>query len=106
MGVLGKDFTWGKDETKIVVIEVTNKEDTHEIAHVYGENEDFNVLCSFPLNIPAQFSKEKVNYHLQTMSYDLPVYTCKISHNLDEMSKEEAFNRILNASEPWQPNVI
>lgn len=99
-GVLGKEFAYGS-AVKIVIIELLDMEECFEIAQVYGENEDFVVVCSFPLNMPARYGKKGVSNYLRTFN-DLPVYTCKISHNLDMMSKEEAFGKILNAAEPWE----
>lgn len=103
MGVLGKDFEW-KDVTKVVAIELLDKEDYFEVACVYGENEDFDVVCSFPLSIPSQIHREKINNYLRSYlrGRDLPVHTCKISHDTEKMSREEAFNMILNANEPWE----
>ena len=99
-GVLGKKFAYGSAK-KIVIIELLDREDCFEIAQVYGENEDFVVVCSYPLDLPACYGKKGVNNYLRVFN-NLPVYTCKISHKLDKMSREEAFGRILNAVEPWE----
>lgn len=101
MGVLGMNLV-GKDTTKIVIAEVVDKEDCYEIIRVYGNNEDFDVICTAPLRILARFCKKAVNHQLQTSFNDLPVYTCQISHNASVMSKGEAFNKILTATELWK----
>lgn len=104
MGVLGTNLNM-RDATKIVIIEVVDNNDCYEIAHVYGDNEDFDVLCRFPLNMPMHFSNKAVNYHLQRISSGLPIYTCQISHKKDIMSMEEGIKRILGATKPWTREV-
>ena len=100
MGVLGTNLGMS-DTTKIVIAEVVDAKGYYEIAHVCGDNEDFVVLCIFPLYMPRKFNKESVNEYLKNYNSNFPVYTCKISHKNDVMSKGEAFNKILNATEPW-----
>lgn len=100
MGVLGTNFS-SKNATKTVIAEVVDKKDCYEIIRVYGNNEDFDVVCTAPLKMPAHFGKKAVNHQLQTFYNDLPVYTCKISHNMLVMSKEEAFERILSTTKQW-----
>ena len=102
MGVLGTNLT-SKDTTKIVIAEVVDKEDTYEIIRVYGNDEDFDEICTAPLRIPAQFCKKAVNHHLrQPFNKEFPAYTCKISHNMLVMNQEEAYKRILTTTEKWK----
>lgn len=102
MGVLGTNLT-SEDTTKIVVVKVIDAEDCYEIARVYGNNEDFDVICTAPLKMPAHFCKKAVNHYLQQpFNKKFSLYTCKISHNKSVMSMEEAFERILTATEQWK----
>lgn len=103
MGVLGTNLSM-KDATKTVIAEVVDKEDCYEIIRVYGNNEDFDVICAAPLRMPAQFCKKAVNHQLNTYFNDLPVYMCKISHNMNVMSKEEAYQNILTTTNLWNIN--
>lgn len=100
MGALGTNLNI-RDTTKIVIVQVVDNDDCYEIAHVYGNNEDFDVLCRFPLNMPMRYSREHVEEYLKKYGNHFPVYTCQISHKKDVMSKEDAFAKILNAVEPW-----
>jgi len=105
MGLLGTNLNMN-DQTKTVIAEVIDKEDCYEIIFVYGNNEDFDVAQAFLSNMPMQFSKEGIIFQLQKFKFysDFPIYTCQISHNGNVMSREEAFEKILNATEPWEGN--
>lgn len=105
MSVIGKLGTEQSVETKIVVVKVTSRGSKHcyNIAIVYGNNEDFIIVCMAPLNLPEWFSKQGVNNYLHEFYEDssLPICTCEISFNQQEMSKEESFARILSAEKRW-----
>lgn len=103
MGVLGTNLT-RENITKIVIAELIDKKDIYEIIQVYGNNVDFDVVCTAPLNIPAHFCKNAVNYQLEKNYRNLPVYTCKISHKVDIMDKEEAYRMILTTKTKWEQN--
>lgn len=90
------------DATKIVIAKVMEKEDCYEVIHVYGNNEDFDVMCNFPLRIPALYTKVGVDKFLERHNpRNLPVYSCTLSHDMNVMGKEEAFEKILDATELW-----
>lgn len=103
MSVVGLLGTEQSVKTKITVIKVRGSK-CYNIALVYGKNEDFVIVSVGGIGAPELFNKEGVDQYLENFNMyedSVPVCTCEISFNRQIMSREEAFNRILNAEKPW-----